>query len=171
MAKSKAAVARRQTSSPPTPSPKVAPKRPDDQLNVVLDKISEHGLDSLTSDERRILEEMSKKLKGPRLSGRRAELGDVKPSGCHSHQREASRGFLICHPEKRAPRTCRGAGAATPFSRRRWPAHKHRLLFANLRRGTNSVHSRASLSTHSMMCDAHRESSASPRSSSRLAVM
>jgi hypothetical protein len=63
VAKSKAAVARRQASSPPTPSPKVAPKRPDDQLNVVLDKISEHGLDSLTSDERRILEEMSKKLK------------------------------------------------------------------------------------------------------------
>ena len=61
--KSKAAVARRQASSPPTPSPKLAPKRPDDQLNVVLDKISEHGLDSLTSDERRILEEMSRKLK------------------------------------------------------------------------------------------------------------
>jgi membrane associated rhomboid family serine protease len=63
VAKSKAAVARRQASSPPTPSPKVAPKRPDDQLNVVLDKISEHGLDSLTLDERRILEEMSRKLK------------------------------------------------------------------------------------------------------------
>ena len=63
VAKSKAAVARRQTSSPPTPSPKAAPKRPDDQLNVVLDKISEQGLESLTSDERRILEEMSKKLK------------------------------------------------------------------------------------------------------------
>jgi membrane associated rhomboid family serine protease len=64
VAKSKAAVARRQTSSPPTPSPKPAAKRPgDDQLNVVLDKISEQGLDSLTTDERRILEEMSKKLK------------------------------------------------------------------------------------------------------------
>jgi len=59
VAKSKAAVARRQASSPPTPSPKAAPKRPDDQLNVVLDKISEQGLESLTSDERRILEEMS----------------------------------------------------------------------------------------------------------------
>ena len=63
VAKSKAAVARRQASSPPTPSPKPAPKRPDEQLNVVLDKISEQGLESLTSDERRILEEMSKKLK------------------------------------------------------------------------------------------------------------
>src|SRR5687767_2941426 len=63
VAKSKAAVARRQASSPPTPSPKIAPKRPDEQLNVVLDKISEHGLDSLTTDERRILEEMSRKLK------------------------------------------------------------------------------------------------------------
>jgi hypothetical protein len=41
----------------------VAPKRGDDQLNVMLDKILEHGIDSLTSDERRILEEMSRKLK------------------------------------------------------------------------------------------------------------
>ena len=63
VAKSKAAVARRQANSPPTPSPKIAPKRPDEQLNLVLDKISEQGLDSLTSDERRILEEMSRKLK------------------------------------------------------------------------------------------------------------
>ena len=63
VAKSKAAVARRQASAPPTPSPKLVPKRPDEQLNVVLDKISEYGLDSLTSDERRILEEMSRKLK------------------------------------------------------------------------------------------------------------
>jgi len=29
----------------------------------VLDKISEKGLDSLTSDERRLLEEMSRKLR------------------------------------------------------------------------------------------------------------
>jgi len=63
VAKSKAAVARRQASAPPTPSPKLVPKRPDEQLDVVLDKISEYGLDSLTSDERRILEEMSRKLK------------------------------------------------------------------------------------------------------------
>jgi len=32
-------------------------------LNLVLDKISEHGLGSLTSDERRLLEEMSRQLR------------------------------------------------------------------------------------------------------------
>jgi membrane associated rhomboid family serine protease len=32
-------------------------------LNLVLDKISAHGLDSLTADERRLLEEMSKRLR------------------------------------------------------------------------------------------------------------
>jgi len=30
----------------------------------VLDKISQHGIESLTSDERKILEEMSKRLRG-----------------------------------------------------------------------------------------------------------
>ena len=35
-----------------------------DQLNDVLDKISQHGLGSLTSDERRLLEEMSRTLRG-----------------------------------------------------------------------------------------------------------
>jgi membrane associated rhomboid family serine protease len=34
-----------------------------DELNRVLDKISEHGLASLTREERRLLEEMSKKLR------------------------------------------------------------------------------------------------------------
>ena len=34
-----------------------------DELNRVLDKISEHGLDSLTSEERKVLEEMSKRLR------------------------------------------------------------------------------------------------------------
>jgi hypothetical protein len=32
-------------------------------LNHVLDKISEHGIDSLTSTERKLLEEMSKELR------------------------------------------------------------------------------------------------------------
>ena len=63
VAKSKAAVARRQVSSPPpTPAPKIRASRPDEELNLVLDKISEHGLDSLTDDERQLLEELSKKL-------------------------------------------------------------------------------------------------------------
>jgi hypothetical protein len=35
-----------------------------DALDAVLDKISRQGLDSLTLEERRLLEEMSKKLRG-----------------------------------------------------------------------------------------------------------
>lgn len=35
-----------------------------DELNRVLDKISQHGIESLTSDERKVLEEMSKRLRG-----------------------------------------------------------------------------------------------------------
>jgi membrane associated rhomboid family serine protease len=42
---------------------KPAPKGRVDQLNDVLDKISQHGLQSLTTDERRLLEEMSKTLR------------------------------------------------------------------------------------------------------------
>jgi membrane associated rhomboid family serine protease len=40
-----------------------AEKNKSDQLNDVLDKISQHGLNSLTGDERRLLEEMSKWLR------------------------------------------------------------------------------------------------------------
>lgn len=35
-----------------------------EELNRVLDKISQHGIESLTSDERKVLEEMSKRLRG-----------------------------------------------------------------------------------------------------------
>ena len=35
-----------------------------DELNRVLDKISQHCIESLTSDERKVLEEMSKRLRG-----------------------------------------------------------------------------------------------------------
>ena len=35
-----------------------------DELNRVLDKISEQGIESLTQDERKVLEEMSRKLRG-----------------------------------------------------------------------------------------------------------
>jgi membrane associated rhomboid family serine protease len=34
-----------------------------DELNRVLDKISQHGIESLTSDERKVLEEMSRRLR------------------------------------------------------------------------------------------------------------
>jgi membrane associated rhomboid family serine protease len=61
VARSKAAIAKR-------PAPVQAPRRVpmlrrSDEINIVLDKISRQGLDSLTSDERRILEEASKRLR------------------------------------------------------------------------------------------------------------
>jgi membrane associated rhomboid family serine protease len=60
VAKSKAVVTKRQ---PTTPLPVKSRGKRVDALNLVLDKISEQGLDSLTSDERRLLEEMSRQLR------------------------------------------------------------------------------------------------------------
>ena len=59
VAKSKAVVTKRQPVAPPA---RTITKRAD-ALNLVLDKISEQGLDSLTADERRLLEEMSRQLR------------------------------------------------------------------------------------------------------------
>ena len=62
VAKSKAVAAKR----PAVVTPAQKPQRRDvkaDEVNRVLDKISAQGLDSLTSDERRLLEEMSRKLR------------------------------------------------------------------------------------------------------------
>lgn len=42
---------------------KESPKEHAARVNLVLDKISQQGLESLTSDERRLLEEMSRKLR------------------------------------------------------------------------------------------------------------
>jgi membrane associated rhomboid family serine protease len=58
------------TARPARPAP-VQPRRPvpagsqarSPELDVVLDKISQHGLESLTTDERRLLEEMSRRLR------------------------------------------------------------------------------------------------------------
>jgi membrane associated rhomboid family serine protease len=60
VAKSKAIAAKRAVAV--TPSPRRREARAD-ELNRVLDKISQHGLESLTSDERKILEEMSKRFR------------------------------------------------------------------------------------------------------------
>ena len=61
VAKSKAVVAKR------PPAPAVArPAARDakaEELNSVLDKISKHGIDSLTREERQLLDEMSKRLR------------------------------------------------------------------------------------------------------------
>jgi membrane associated rhomboid family serine protease len=61
VAKSKATIAKRAVAT--TPSPRRTETRAD-ELDRVLDKISQHGIDSLTSDERNVLEEMSKRLRG-----------------------------------------------------------------------------------------------------------
>ena len=63
VAKSKAALAKRPAAPATSPKPAKA-ARVASELDAVLDKISEHGIDSLTVDERRILEESSKKLRG-----------------------------------------------------------------------------------------------------------
>ena len=60
VAKSKAMVTKRQPVAPP-PARTFAKRS--EALNLVLDKISEQGLDSLTSEERRLLEEMSRQLR------------------------------------------------------------------------------------------------------------
>jgi hypothetical protein len=41
------------------------PPQSAEKLNTVLDKISKHGIESLTSEEVRVLEEMSRKLRDP----------------------------------------------------------------------------------------------------------
>lgn len=60
VAKSKAIAAKRVAALTPT-SRRREPKA--EELNRVLDKISEHGIESLTTDERKVLEEMSKRLR------------------------------------------------------------------------------------------------------------
>lgn len=61
VAKSKAIAAKRLAAVTPS-SPRRREARAD-ELNRVLDKISEQGIDSLTTDERRLLEELSKRLR------------------------------------------------------------------------------------------------------------
>jgi membrane associated rhomboid family serine protease len=61
VAKSKAIAAKRAVTLAP-PSRRREAKA--DELNRVLDKISDSGIESLTGDERKILEEMSRRLRG-----------------------------------------------------------------------------------------------------------
>lgn len=60
VAKSKAIAAKRVTAITPAPRRREAKA---EELNRVLDKISQHGLASLTNDERKVLEDMSKRLR------------------------------------------------------------------------------------------------------------
>ena len=59
VAQSHAALRRRPAPAPPSAARHLSPT----DLNAVLDKISQRGLESLTSDERRLLEEMSRELR------------------------------------------------------------------------------------------------------------
>lgn len=59
VAQSNAALRRRPAAAPPAPLRQAAPA----DLNSVLDKISQQGIDSLTSEERRLLEELSRELR------------------------------------------------------------------------------------------------------------
>lgn len=61
VAKSKAIAAKRAVAV--SPSSRRRESRAD-ELNRVLDKISQHGIESLTTDERKILEDVSKRLRG-----------------------------------------------------------------------------------------------------------
>ncbi len=66
VARSKAALARRQPSAPQAtarPVKHAEPLTQKEELNLLLDKISEYGIESLTSDERRMLDELSKSLR------------------------------------------------------------------------------------------------------------
>jgi len=62
VAKSKAAVAKRPAIATPVAKRDSRAER-QEALNRVLDKISAEGIDSLTSDERQVLEDMSRRLK------------------------------------------------------------------------------------------------------------
>lgn len=62
VAKSKALAAKRPAAIVPSRKSDGAEAKPD-EMNRVLDKISAQGMESLTSDERRLLEEMSRKLR------------------------------------------------------------------------------------------------------------
>ena len=61
VARSNALMAKREALGPSLAS-KVGKKKTE-ELDLVLDKISERGISSLTHDERRLLEEMSKRLR------------------------------------------------------------------------------------------------------------
>jgi hypothetical protein len=61
VAKSKAIVAKRTTTVTPPTARRHETRA--EELNRVLDKISEQGIDSLTSEERLTLEEMSRRLR------------------------------------------------------------------------------------------------------------
>ena len=65
VAKSKAMAAARRPVAPAPPATVPAAPGKREELNRVLDKISEQGLESLTKAERRLLEEMSRKLRAP----------------------------------------------------------------------------------------------------------
>jgi membrane associated rhomboid family serine protease len=63
VARSKAAVVKRAQTPPPQAARETPRPGPTEELDVVLDKINRQGMESLTADERRILDEMSRRLR------------------------------------------------------------------------------------------------------------
>ncbi len=65
--RSRAAVANNRPGFPVATQPRPAePRTPAMDLDLLLDKISQHGIDSLTGEERRLLDEVSRKLQDGR---------------------------------------------------------------------------------------------------------
>jgi len=64
VAKSKAALAQRPQLQQAAPAAPRGPAPPAGDLDQLLDKIGQHGIDSLTADERRLLDEASKRMRG-----------------------------------------------------------------------------------------------------------
>ena len=62
VARSNAAVAR-EAAFRHVVSPSVGERREANPLNQLLDKISAHGIESLTADERRLLDDVSRRLR------------------------------------------------------------------------------------------------------------
>ena len=57
-------------------------RRKTEEVDSVLDKISRLGLDSLTADERKLLEEMSRQLRAPLTSGQEEPPGEIPGGQC-----------------------------------------------------------------------------------------
>jgi hypothetical protein len=63
VARSKAAVVKRPPAPPPQAARASSRKSKTEELDIVLDKINRQGMESLTADERRLLDEASRRLR------------------------------------------------------------------------------------------------------------
>jgi hypothetical protein len=63
VAKSNAVAAKSAQRAAVLPKPESATREPVERLDIVLDKISKHGIESLTAEEQAILDEVSRRLR------------------------------------------------------------------------------------------------------------